>query len=132
QGGRVSGVRTVEGDIRAPVVVLAANVWSKRLAQALNISLPITPTRHPMVALRRPNDFGGRQGFHAVGLDIRHKIDLRSDLGGVTLVRSTGDVLRTSDPDHYAQGLSEEEIADFRAMAGSRRPSLLPAATRLG
>jgi len=38
QGGRVSGVRTVEGDIRAPIVVLAANVWSRRLAQAVDIA----------------------------------------------------------------------------------------------
>ncbi len=132
QGGRVSGVRTVEGDIRAPIVVLAANVWSRRLAQAVDIALPITPTRHPMVALRRPNDFGGRQGFHAVGLDIRHQIYLRPDLGGVTLVGSTEDVLTASDPDHYAQGLSEEEIAHFRTMAGVSIPALARAVPRGG
>ena len=132
QGGRVSGVRTVEGDIRAPIVVLAANVWSRRLAQAVDIALPITPTRHPMVVLRRPNDFGGRQGFHAVGLDIRHQIYLRPDLGGVTLVGSTEDVLTASDPDHYAQGLSEEEIAHFRTMAGESIPALARAVPRGG
>src|SRR2546423_4132172 len=132
QGGRVSGVRTVEGDIRARVVVLAANVWSRRLAQAVDISLPVTPTRHPMVALRRPNDFGGRHGFHAVGLDIRYQIYLRPDLGGVTLVGSTEDVLTASDPDHYAQGLSEEEITRFRTMAGEKIPALARAAPRGG
>src|SRR5256886_15998529 len=128
----VMGVRTVEGDIRAPIVVLAANVWSRQLAEALAIALPLTPTRHPMVALRRPNDFGGRQGFHAVGLDIRHQIYLRPDPGGVSLVGSTEDVLTASDPDHYAQGLSEEEIAHFRTMAGGRNPGPSPAFTRGG
>jgi sarcosine oxidase subunit beta len=112
--------------------VLAANVWSRRLAQAVDIALPVTPTRHPMVALRRPNDFGGRQGLHAVGLDIRHQIYLRSDLGGVTLVGSTEDVLTTSDPDHYAQGLSEEEIAHFRTMARASIPALARAVPRGG
>ncbi len=107
QNGHVTGVRTVDGDIRAPIVVLAANVWSGRLAQGVGIALPITPTRHPMLALRRPQDFGGRQGYHAVGLDITRNIYLRPDLGRVTLVGSTEDVLAASDPDHYAQGLSE-------------------------
>src|SRR5947209_2461893 len=115
QNGRVTGVRTVDGDIAAPIVILAANVWSRRLASTVGISLPITPTRHPMLALRRPNDFGGRQGYHAVGLDISRQSYLRPDIGGVTLVGATEDVLAASDPDHYAQGLSEEEIAHLRA-----------------
>lgn len=132
QNGRMTGVRTVEGDIRASIVVLAANVWSRRLAQGVGIALPITPTRHPMVALRRPQDFGGRQGYHAVGLDITRNIYLRPDLGGVTLVGSTEDVLAASDPDHYAQGLSEEEIGHFRAMAEGSMPPLVRAVPRGG
>ena len=62
-----------------------------------------------MLSLRRPQDFGGRHGLHAVGLDITRQIYLRLDLGGVTLVGSTEDVLATSDPDHYSQGPSESE-----------------------
>ena len=77
-------------------------------------------------------DFGGRQGIHAVGLDIRYQIYLRPDLGGVTLVGSTEDVLTASDPDHYAQGLSEEEIAHFRTMAGVSIPALARAVPRGG
>ena len=132
QQERITGVRTVEGDVLAPVVVLAANVWSKRLAQPLGITLPITPTRHPMVALRRPNDFGGRQGLHAVALDLTRNIYLRPDVGGVTLVGSTEDVLTASDPDNYAQGLSEQEIAHFRAAAGECLPALTRAVPRGG
>ncbi|MGI9059359.1 MAG: NAD(P)/FAD-dependent oxidoreductase [Ktedonobacteraceae bacterium] len=132
QNGRVTGVRTVEGDIRAAKVVLAANVWSGRLAQGIGIALPVTPTRHPMLALRRPNDFGGRSGNHAVGLDLTRQVYLRPDLGGVTLVGSTEDVLTASDPDHYAQGLSEEEIHHFRAMSGESIPALARAVPRGG
>lgn len=130
--GRVTGVRTVQGDISAPIVVLAANVWSRRLAQALGIFLPLTPTRHPMIALRRPNDFGGRHGIHAVGLDLTRDIYLRPDLGGVTLVGSVEDVLTASDPDHYPQGLSEEEIIRIRTVAGGSMPSLTRAVPRGG
>ena len=132
QNGRVTGVRTVEGDIRATKVVLAANVWSGRLAQGIGIALPVTPTRHPMLALRRPNDFGGRNGNHAVGLDLTRQIYLRPDLGGVTLVGSTEDVLAASDPDHYAQGLSEEEIRHFRTMSAESMPALARAVPRGG
>lgn len=132
QNGRVTGVRTVEGDIQSPIVVLAANVWSRRLAQAIGITLPVTPTRHPMISLRRPHDFGGRQGLHAVGLDLIRHIYLRPDLGGVTLVGSTENVLTASNPDHYAQGLSEEEIQHFRTMAGGSIPALARAVPRGG
>ncbi len=132
EAGRVTGVRTSLGDVHSPVVVLAANVWSVELAQALDISLPITPTRHPMVALRRPDDFGGRMGLHAVGLDLTRQIYLRPDVGGVTLVGSTENVLTPSDPDTYAQGLTEQEIAHFRTMAAGSMPALARAVPRGG
>ncbi len=132
EAGRVTGVRTSLGDVHSPVVVLAANVWSVGLAQALDISLPITPTRHPMVALRRPDDFGGRMGLHAVGLDLTRQVYLRPDIGGVTLVGSTENVVTPSDPDHYAQGLTEQEIAHFRTMAAGSMPALARAVPRGG
>jgi len=129
---RVVGVRTDEGDFQASKVVLAANVWSVALAQSIGISLPIIATRHPMVALRRPHDFGGRSGLHAVGLDLTRDIYLRPDIGGMTLVGSTADVLTASDPDHYAQGLSEEEIAHFWALGAKSMPALARAVPRGG
>ncbi len=132
QGGRVTGVETSEGVVRTSTVVLAANVWSVALAQALGVALPIMATRHPMVALRRPDDFGGRKGLHAVGLDLTRHIYLRPDLGGITLVGSSDDVLQASDPDHYAQGLTEEEIDHFRSMAAGSIPALARAVPRGG
>jgi sarcosine oxidase subunit beta len=132
EGERVVGVRTNAGDFLAPIVVLGANVWSVALAQSIGISLPITATRHPMIALRRPNDFGGRSGFHAVGLDLTRDIYLRPDFGGMTLVGSTENVFSPSDPDNYDQGLSEQELAHFRSMAGGSIPALTRAVPRGG
>jgi len=129
---RVSGVRTDAGDFQAAKVVLAANVWSVGLAQAIGISVPINATRHPMVALRRPNDFGGRSGLHAVGLDLTRDIYLRPDTGGMTLVGSTENVYTPSNPDHYAEGLTEQEIAYFRTRAGGSIPALARAVPRGG
>jgi sarcosine oxidase, subunit beta len=130
--GHVTGVQTSQGDLHAPVVVIAANVWSVGLAQAIGIALPVMATRHPMIALRRPDDFGGRQGLHAVGLDLTRNIYLRPDLGGITLVGSSEDVYTASDPDNYAQGLTEKEIAHFRSMAGGSIPALARAVPRGG
>ena len=129
---RVSGVQTTQGNIQSPIVILAANVWSVALAQSLGIALPITPTRHPMIALRRPNDFGGRQGMHAVGLDLTRQIYLRPDSGGITLIGSTENVYAASDPDGYAQGLTEAEIAHFRTMSAGSIPALARAVPRGG
>jgi sarcosine oxidase subunit beta len=131
-GERVTGAQTTQGEIQALIVVAAANVWSVALAQPLGITLPITATRHPMVALRRPNDFGGRQAWHAVGLDLARQIYLRPDIGGITLVGSSENVFAASDPDAYPQGLTEAEIAHFRAMAGGSIPALTRAVPRGG
>lgn len=132
QNGWVTGVETTQGVWQAPNIVVAANVWSPVLVRPLGISLPILATRHPMVALRRPDDFGGRQGLHTVVLDLTRHIYLRPDIGGITLVGSTEDVLTASDPDHYAQGLSEEEIAHLRKMAGGSIRALARAVPRGG
>jgi sarcosine oxidase subunit beta len=121
---RVIGVRTHTGDFLAPKVVLAANVWSVDLARSIGISIPVVATRHPMLALRRPNDFGGRRGLHAVGLDLIRDIYLRPDFGGITLIGSTENVYSPSDPDHYEPALAENEIAHLKTMAGGSIPAL--------
>jgi sarcosine oxidase subunit beta len=132
EGEQVTGVHTSAGDLQAPIVMLAANVWSVALAQSIGIALPITATRHPMIALRRPNDSGGRTGLHAVGLDLTREIYLRPEIGGITLVGSAENVFTPSDPDNYAQGLSEQEIAHFRTKAGGSIPALARAVPRGG
>ncbi len=129
-GSRVAGVATDTEEIATGTVIVAANVWSPALLQPLGISLPITATRHPMVALRRPGDVGGRSSVHAVCLDLVRDIYLRPDTGGMTLVGSTENVFEASDPDHYDQGLSETEIAFFRTHAGRSFPALKRAVPR--
>ena len=127
---RVIGVHTQTGDFLAPKVVLAANVWSVALGRSIGISIPVIATRHPMLALRRPNDFGGRSGLHAVGLDLTRDIYLRPDFGGITLIGSTENVYAPSDPDHYEPALAENEIAHLKTMAGGSIPALVRSVQR--
>jgi sarcosine oxidase subunit beta len=131
-GERVAGVGIVSEVIEAGAVIVVANAWSKPLVELLGITLPVTATRHPMLTLRRPADSGGRLGLHAVCLDMTRGIYLRPDLGGITLVGSTENVFTRSDPDTYAQGLSEEEIAFFRERASACFPALKRAVPRGG
>lgn len=131
-GERVSGVETTEGIIETGTVLVAANAWSPALLAPLDLALPITATRHPMVALRRPSDASRRGELHAVCLDLARAIYLRPDLGGITLVGSTENVFTTSDPDNYTPGLSAEEIAFFRARAPLCFPALRYAVPRGG
>ncbi len=46
--GKVLGVATAAGEIRAPVVVDAAGAWTARVAAAAGIMLPLVPVRHQL------------------------------------------------------------------------------------
>ncbi len=49
EDGRVRGVRTTRGDFDAEVVVIAAGVWSPRLARMAGAAIPLTPAVHQMI-----------------------------------------------------------------------------------
>lgn len=46
--GRVIGVETDRGIIRAPVVVDAAGAWTRQMAEASGVRVPLVPTRHQL------------------------------------------------------------------------------------
>ncbi|MBO0779272.1 MAG: FAD-binding oxidoreductase, partial [Ktedonobacteraceae bacterium] len=109
-----------------------ANVWSVALAREMGIELPITATRHPMVALHRPGDANEYTRMHAVCFDSTLGTYLRPDLGGITLVGAVANVLAASDPDHYPRGLSDEEIAHLSSAGAKHFPALARAVARGG
>ncbi len=131
-GERVTGVQTASERLAAGQVVLATNVWSNTLLTALGITLPLTATRHPMVAIRRPASPNDRLSMHAVGLDTTRQIYLRPEIGGITLIGSLEDVHRSSAPDGYPQGLSEEEIGRLSQLGAGTFPALARGVMRGG
>ncbi len=134
-GGRVVGVTTATGAagaaIDAPVVVVAAGVWGLPLLARAGLDLPITPSRHPMAALRRPPGFGPA---HTVILDMARAIYLRPHAGEVTLVGSLAgeDDRLPADPDAYEPGVSRAEIARFAQEGARRVPALAGAVVQGG
>jgi glycine/D-amino acid oxidase-like deaminating enzyme len=49
ESGRVTGVRTSAGDVKAPVVINAAGPWAGLVGQMAGIEIPITPIRRQML-----------------------------------------------------------------------------------
>jgi len=49
--GRVSGVRTSQGDIATDVVAICGGVWSPRVAQMAGARIPLTPIVHQMISV---------------------------------------------------------------------------------
>jgi heterotetrameric sarcosine oxidase gamma subunit len=49
--GRVSGVRTTQGDIETEVVAICCGVWSPKVAQLAGARIPLTPTVHQMISV---------------------------------------------------------------------------------
>ena len=51
EDGKVSRVRTDKGDFEADIVVIAAGVWSPRLAEMAGAAIPLTPAVHQMISV---------------------------------------------------------------------------------
>ena len=49
--GRVSGVRTSQGDIATDVVAICCGVWSPRVAAMAGARIPLTPIVHQMISV---------------------------------------------------------------------------------
>jgi glycine cleavage system aminomethyltransferase T/glycine/D-amino acid oxidase-like deaminating enzyme len=49
--GRVSGVRTTQGDIATDVVAICCGVWSPRVAELAGARIPLTPIVHQMISV---------------------------------------------------------------------------------
>ena len=57
EGGRIKGVRTVQGDMYADQVVLAAGAWSGDLMKTLGVELPVVPVKGQMILYKCAEDF---------------------------------------------------------------------------
>jgi glycine oxidase len=54
QGGRATGVQTIQGSRPAGVVVVAAGAWSRMLGESLDFTIPTVPVRGQMFAVADP------------------------------------------------------------------------------
>ncbi|MBK0417561.1 GcvT family protein [Leucobacter sp. CSA1] len=77
-GGRITGVRTEQGDVEAERVVLAAGLWSRDLGRTVGAALPLYAAEHVHV---RSNPIAGVEPGLPVLRDLDHHYYARHERG---------------------------------------------------
>jgi glycine/D-amino acid oxidase-like deaminating enzyme len=108
--GRVTGVRTSQGQFSAPVVVNAAGAWAGKLNEMAGLDLPYDTWRHDTLFVARPPQVGPT---HPTVIDFANEMYFRPE-GNLTLVGlEDGNPLGESpdnDTDHARAGFVERGI----------------------
>ncbi len=87
QNGRITGVHTHRGNIKAKYVVVCAGLWGRTIAEMAGEDLPVMPVDHPLLW------FGPYTEFENTGKDIGWP--LLRDQGNSAYLRDTGDPTTT-------------------------------------
>ena len=118
---QVRGVATPQGEIAAPVVVLATGVWTTILTDPLGIELPIKTEYHQVAILKNP---AGMKPHGSACIDSVNGIYFRSDGPDKTLVGNSGRGQPVSDPENFPQCPTQESLAEISDGACCRMPAL--------
>jgi sarcosine oxidase subunit beta len=112
-GGRIAGVDTADGPIDAPLVVLAAGVWSPSVSSGIGVDLPVEPHARQLV---QTTDFPGRPERRTLVIDTASMCFLHREGDGVLM-----GVPPASDAPTFKTETSDRFVAE----------ELVPAAMRL-
>ena len=99
EGGRIKGVKTTRGEIRADHVVVCTGLWGRLVAEMAGEDLPVYPVDHPLTF------FGPYKEFEGTGKEIGWP--LLRDQGNSAYMRDTGDP-RTAEGGQIEWGYYEE------------------------
>lgn len=112
--GRVSGVSTTRGEVRAPVIVNAAGPWAAEVAQMAGVDLPVKPLRRMLIPT---------EPFDEVSHEIPMVIDMTN--GFHFRPESRGFLLAWNDPEEtpgYRFDFDPEFIEKVLIRAADRVP----------
>jgi sarcosine oxidase, subunit beta len=120
ESGSVRGVATDQGDIDAPIVIVAAGAWTRPFFQKIGYDLPIEPEYHQVAILKNAPDM--KRGGCAC-IDSGTQTYFRPDGHDKFLV---GDFYgkRPVDPDNFPQRASDESLEEVIERACRRVPKL--------
>jgi sarcosine oxidase subunit beta len=125
EGGRVTGVKTSQGPFAAPVVLIAANAWSRPLLQSVGQDLPLYVERHEVVVAERPP---AAAADHATILDGPLDLYFRIEGPHLTLIGTgTGE---PADPDTYSEATSAAHVERVGERLAKRFPVMHDAGVR--
>ena len=119
--GRVSGVETSQGEISAPLVFNAANVWAPKLLEPLGVRMPVEPARAQIGLFRRPTDYGPRPPAIADFVQANY---FRDHPGEITFVGGMDPLQEqhVPDPNNYPETADWDVIGAHRDHLWQRFP----------
>ena len=120
-GDRVTGVQTRDGDISAPVVLSAVNVWSRAAAGWAGFDIPMTISAHQIFTLKAAEPYGSDLPI-VKDLASASKLYMRPTSG--TLMVGNGlSGETTADPDMGQVAGDADMLLDEAVEAAHRLPA---------
>ncbi len=116
ENGRVTRVRTDQGDIDTEVVVIACGIWSPRIAKMAGASIPLTPAVHQMI------DIGPVPMFANARTEVDYPIV--RDMDTNMYERQHGNGFEVGSYAHRTILMDPDDIPSIEASALS--PTMLP------
>jgi glycine/D-amino acid oxidase-like deaminating enzyme len=104
--GRVVGVLTQYGELRAPVVVDAAGAWATLVAEMADIRVPMVPTRHQLYVT---DPIAGVEPFQPIVRIHENSVYVRPEQGGL-LLGGYEDEPRQFDPAELPDGFEMSDL----------------------
>ncbi len=115
EGGRVTGLSTAQGNLRAGQVLLAVGPWTRSLARGLILDLPLEVSRHVVLTFRGAAPYEKATPI-VKDLTTANKMYFRPASGGVVLV-GTGD---HGDPVDSPDAMDENTPEDLVLLQGGQ------------
>ena len=119
-GGKVTAVTTESERYETDTAVIATGPWSSQFLSKLDIDLPLVPTRHEVILIRRSET--GIEN-HPGGGDMTNLIYFRPEADNLTLV-GNGNREEEVDPDTYNQRASTDFVQDIWGRLSKRVPGI--------
>lgn len=119
-GGRVAAVETERETYATDTAVIATGPWTSRFLRHLGVDIPLIPTRHEVVLIRR-SETG--VGHHPGGGDMANLIYFRPEADNLTLV-GNGNREEEADPDAYNQRADMDFVQDVWGRLANRIPGI--------
>ena len=125
EGGKAVGITTDNGDIDAPIVILATGPWTAPLAKTAGIDVPIKGGRLSAGLLERPSDLGIAD--HTAITDMVVGGYWRPDIPPMTMIGITfpeQDYHWPDDPDTHNTLILQEEMIRAASSIAHRFPGM--------
>ncbi|MCH7795228.1 MAG: FAD-binding oxidoreductase [Proteobacteria bacterium] len=120
-GGRVTGVRTQDGELHGAHVVSAIGPWTRSVTEALGLEIPLEVSRHIVLTFKSDAPYAPDLPI-VKDLTTANKMYFRPASGGVVLV-GTGD---HGDPVADADQMDENVADDFVLHQGGQLARRMP------